>query len=304
ERPEGDDERREADARHEHPVQEAAEGADDQHDHEGQRQGHAGGEQDAEDGRRQADHRLDREVDLARDDDQGHRKRHDRDLDDRRDEVRHVAPGQEHRRHRRPDGDQRDQEERQQDPPAGQPRQQPSVRGGHCPRRSETDRWNRRTRTASRPTATRITRPDTAWSQNCERRSRIRAFPMNVRKSAPRAAPMTLPDPPKMFTPTTTTAATTWSVTPVADVALIVPKRIPHITPATPASRPAIENATNVTSPARMPRIAAPSGLLPVAYTDRPKVVIRSTAAKPIAMATAMTTKTGMPSTVDRAIAV
>ena len=39
-------------------------------------------------------------------------------------------------------------------------------------------------------------------------------------------------------TPPTTTAAMTWSVTPSADVALIVPNSMTHMTPATPASRP------------------------------------------------------------------
>ena len=52
------------------------------------------------------------------------------------------------------------------------------------------------------------------------------------------AAPMTVPLPPKMFTPPTTTAATTASTTPVADVPLMVPNWMTHITPAMPASIP------------------------------------------------------------------
>ncbi len=68
-----------------------------------------------------------------------------------------------------------------------------------------------------------------------------------------------------MFTPPTTTAAMTWSVTPVAAVALIVPNSMPHMTPATPDSSPHDANATMVTKRAGMPRIAAASGLLPTA---------------------------------------
>ena len=51
-----------------------------------------------------------------------------------------------------------------------------------------------------------------AWSQNCDSPMRIRALAMNPRKRAPSAAPARVPVPPKMPTPPTTTAATTWSV--------------------------------------------------------------------------------------------
>ena len=76
---------------------------------------------------------------------------------------------------------------------------------------------------------------------------------------------MTVPLPPKMFTPPTTTAATTARTTPVAEVPLIVPNSITHMTPATPASSPHRVNAANTTPRAGMPRIAAASGLLPTA---------------------------------------
>ena len=42
-----------------------------------------------------------------------------------------------------------------------------------------------------------------------------------------------------MLTPPTTTAATTASTTPVADVPLIVPNWMTHITPATPGEQAA-----------------------------------------------------------------
>ncbi len=87
----------------------------------------------------------------------------------------------------------------------------------------------------------------------------------NPRNRAPIAAPATVPDPPKMATPPTTTAATMASTAPVAVVPLIVPYSLTHMTPARPASRPHTEKATNTTSRDGMPRMAAASGLLPTA---------------------------------------
>ena len=68
-----------------------------------------------------------------------------------------------------------------------------------------------------------------------------------------------------MLTPPTTTAAMTCSVTPLADVASMVPNSMPHRMPATPASSPQTANTANTTAPVRMPWIAAASGLLPTA---------------------------------------
>ena len=88
---------------------------------------------------------------------------------------------------------------------------------------------------------------------------------MKPRKRAPSAAPASVPEPPKMLTPPTTTAATTLEREPVADVPLIVPNSMTYMTPATPASRPHSEKAVKTTSRDGMPRIAAASGLLPTA---------------------------------------
>ena len=88
---------------------------------------------------------------------------------------------------------------------------------------------------------------------------------MKPRNSAPSAAPTSVPEPPSVLTPPTTTAAMIDSTMPVPAVPLIVPKNMTHITPATPASRPQTENAVNSTSRAGIPRMAAASGLLPTA---------------------------------------
>ena len=68
-----------------------------------------------------------------------------------------------------------------------------------------------------------------------------------------------------MLTPPTTAAATTASTTPVAEVPLIVPNSMTHMTPARPASIPHAANAAKTTRRERMPRTAAASGLLPTA---------------------------------------
>ena len=91
------------------------------------------------------------------------------------------------------------------------------------------------------------------------------AFATKPRNRAPIAAPATVPLPPKMFTPPTTTAATIARTTPLAEVPLIVPNSMTHMTPATPASSPHSANAAKTTRPDGIPRTAAASGLLPTA---------------------------------------
>ena len=118
---------------------------------------------------------------------------------------------------------------------------------------------------------------------------------MNPRNRAPIAAPARVPEPPNVLTPPTTTAATMASVTPVAAVPLIVPNCITHITPARPAIRPHSEKATNTTSRDGMPMMAAASGLLPTAYTWRPKRVERRNRDPTITTPIAISTNTGIP---------
>ena len=97
ERAERHDERRQPAARDEQAVQQAAQDADDEHDGDRDLHRDAGRPQEAEDGAGQPGHRLDRQVDLAGDDDQRHRQGHDRDLHQGRDEVAEVARRQEER---------------------------------------------------------------------------------------------------------------------------------------------------------------------------------------------------------------
>ena len=87
--------------------------------------------------------------------------------------------------------------------------------------------------------ATRSRKPQIAWSQNGEMPSTYSAELIVESSSAPSAAPMTLPLPPKIATPPTTTAAYGWSSKPVPAVESIVPYWAAHSTPAMPAMRAA-----------------------------------------------------------------
>ncbi len=90
-RAEGYDEGRQSAPGHEQAVEQPAEGAEEQHDRDGDAQRHAGRPQESEEGAGETGHRFDGEVDLAGDDDQGHRQGHDRDLHQGRDQVCEVA---------------------------------------------------------------------------------------------------------------------------------------------------------------------------------------------------------------------
>src|ERR671914_395777 len=76
-----------------------------------------------------------------------------------------------------------------------------------------------------------------------------RAFSIVPSRIAPSAAPYAVPEPPKMFTPPTTTAATTASSKPVPARASTVPKRALHSTPARPHRAPHSTNAANTRRP-------------------------------------------------------
>ena len=165
ERAEGHDERRQAAARDEQAVEQAAERADDEDERDRDLERDAGRPQEAEERARQAGHRLDRQVDLAGDDDQGHRQGHDRDLHQGGDQVARSC-----RRVRKngdralPSDDQPEQGDEQQRLPAREQARSTRGRPGAgaaaaligCgpPRRP---RWSRRRMSASALTATRIT---------------------------------------------------------------------------------------------------------------------------------------------------
>ena len=74
--------------------------------------------------------------------------------------------------------------------------------------------------------------------QNESTFSTTRTLPMVVSSRAPSAAPQTVPMPPVMATPPTTTALTTVSSQPCALSATTVPKRASHRAPAKPGDGP------------------------------------------------------------------
>ena len=149
------------------PLSSAADDAHHEHERDRDLERDAGGPQEAEDRAGEAGHRLDREVDLAGDDDQRHRQRHDRDLHQGGQEVREVAGRQEERRERVAEQDQPDERDQQHRLPAGErsgsttagARRTPSMRGHRARRSAVRVRWIRRRMMVSTLTAARITTP-------------------------------------------------------------------------------------------------------------------------------------------------
>ena len=88
--------------------------------------------------------------------------------------------------------------------------------------------------------------------------------------SAPSAAPTTLPLPPKIATPPTTTAAMTWSSRPLAAVASIVLYCVAQKTPPRPAIAPDSTKAKKMRLAIGIPASRAASGSEPIAYSSRP----------------------------------
>ena len=117
----------------EEAVEQPAERADDEDDRDRDLDRYAGRVQESEDRAGQAGHRLDRQVDFAGDDDEGHRQGHDRDLDDGRDQVGEVAGGQEDGEDAAPIQTSEDEHDREQDLPARE-RRRPA--GGPMPESS------------------------------------------------------------------------------------------------------------------------------------------------------------------------
>ncbi len=91
----GDDERGQAHPGDEDAVEHAADDSHAEHYGDSDPERDSSGPEIAKDGTGQPDHRLDRQVDLTQDDDQGHGQRHDAHLDERGDEVGEVAARQE-----------------------------------------------------------------------------------------------------------------------------------------------------------------------------------------------------------------
>ena len=70
------------------------------------------------------------------------------------------------------------------------------------------------------------------WSQ------RIRLFSSRSINTAPKVAPKILPEPPKIFTPPTTTAATDFSSKPIPATTVMFPNLARNKKPVSPANAP------------------------------------------------------------------
>ena len=82
---------------------------------------------------------------------------------------------------------------------------------------------------------------------------------------APSTAPRTLPEPPKMLMPPTTTAATDLSSCPIPATTVMLPKRARKRNPVSPASAPQRTKAVNTSRRVGNPALWAASGLDPIA---------------------------------------
>ena len=104
----------------ERAVEEPAGGTHHEDDRDRDLEGHARGPHEAEGGARQAGHRLDRQVDLAEDDDQGQGQGHDRHFHQGGERGSKVAGRQEERRQRVAEDDQSQEGDQEERLPAGQ----------------------------------------------------------------------------------------------------------------------------------------------------------------------------------------
>jgi hypothetical protein len=119
--------------------------------------------------------------------------------------------------------------------------------------------------------ASRSSAPVMAPCQKESTFSTTRTLPMVVSNRAPSAAPQTVPVPPVIATPPTTTALTTVSSQPCALSATTVPKRASHRAPAKPATAPEKAYAARIRRRIGIPASRAASGLDPIAYSSRPE---------------------------------
>src|SRR5439155_9214038 len=226
---------------------------------------------------RQAHDRGDREIDLAIDDQEGHGQRDDDLFDLELEQIHDIADAEIDRRARQAERHDDDQEAEQQALPAAQPAQRRSGDHGSPPARAggglaisfisvRAHKARSRCRmTASLDTASRISRPSSASRQNsliCRRKRLCSKVPIMM---APSMAPITVPEPPKMLTPPTTTAATTWSSSPRPFSTVMLPKRARVMKPARPASAPGRTKAAKTMRRASRPIRWAASGLEPMA---------------------------------------
>ena len=124
---------------------------------------------------------------------------------------------------------------------------------------------------ASAATANRMSAPRTASSANWLMPSQRSRLVWSVwMSSAPSRAPNIEPAPPKMLTPPTTAAATTWSSRPVPLMTVMLPNLPSHMKPPRPAIMPLPTKARNTSRRMGRPATRAASGLEPMANSRRP----------------------------------
>ncbi len=97
--------------------------------------------------------------------------------------------------------------------------------------------------------------------------SALRSVPSS---STPAHTPASVPRPPKMETPPSSTAATTASSSPSPLSARALAYRSVQYTPARPDTAPDATNSQNFRRATAMPEKRAASALLPIAYNSRP----------------------------------
>src|ERR1700722_523709 len=223
-RADGDDDRRQADARDEKTVEGAADRADDKADEDERDSAGAGLRGEAHRQRAERDDRGDRKVDFAHQDQQRHAERDDRFLGEIGGGVGEIVDVEKIGRQKRIADEHQDQQAEQNGLPAQQEIAGPPARfvgdlGAGFLAHLAAPALRRASRRMSLPprrstraltiTAARMTAPDIAICQNGVTCMTGSALTMTPRNRAPSRAPATVPTPPAIETPPITQAAIT-----------------------------------------------------------------------------------------------
>ena len=107
--------------------------------------------------------------------------------------------------------------------------------------------------------------PWNAVFQNSLILSSVKPFSITAMRSAPSAAPSTVPTPPNTLTPPMTTAEITSNSNPEPDEALTPAKRAANMNPPSPARPPLIVKARSTRRATGIPARRAASGFDPIA---------------------------------------
>ena len=114
-------------------------------------------------------------------------------------------------------------------------------------------------------TATTIAVPSKKIFQNSENLSSVKPLSITATSSAPSVAPRIVPEPPNTFTPPITTAVTTSSSKPLAELVSTFAKRTANMKPPSPASAPLMANAVITRRATGTATSRAASGFEPIA---------------------------------------